>query len=67
MTDLTHLALRTEELAVLVDALEADLEDYSEAAEEAKGEGAADLAAEFGAAAQRVQALLQKVRGASND
>lgn len=67
MTDLTHLALRAEELTVLVEALEADLEDYTEAAGEARDEGAADLAAEFGAAAQRVQALLQKVRGASND
>lgn len=67
MTDLTHLALRPEELTVLVEALEADFEDYTEAAEEAKDEGAADLAAEFGAGALRVQALLQKVRGASND
>lgn len=64
MTDLTHLAFGPEEMTILVDALEADLEDYVDAAEEAKDEGAADQVAEFEIAAQRLRALLQKVRQA---
>ena len=67
MTDLTHLAFGPEEMTVLVDALEADLEDYVDAAEEAKDEGAVDEAAEFAIAAQRVRALLQRVRQAAAD
>jgi hypothetical protein len=65
MMQLTHLALDADEMAILVDALEADLADYVEAAQEANEEGEAVEAAGFATAAQRVEAVLQKVRRAS--
>jgi hypothetical protein len=67
MTKLTHFALDEDEMAILVDALEADLADYVEAAQEAETEGELVQASEFATAAQRVRAVLQKVRGASPD
>jgi len=65
MTNLTHFALDADEMAILIDALEADLADYFEAAKEANDEGNVDEATNFAAAAQRVQAVLDKVRGES--
>jgi hypothetical protein len=62
-----HLAFAPDELAILIDALEADLEEYTDAANEAREEGSTDQANELAEAALRVQAVLQKVRGASND
>lgn len=67
MTDDVHLSFSPDELVVLIDALEADFDDYSEAAEEATGEGSVDQASDLTDAALRVRSLLQKVRGASND
>jgi hypothetical protein len=67
MTQLTHLALHAEEMAVLIDALEADLDDYMEAAEEARDEGKADQAKKLTDSAQRVRAVLGKVRGSSSE
>ena len=67
MNDITTLTFHSDELEVLIDALEADHDDYAEAAKEATKEGDTEEAAELSAAAQRVQALLRKVRGANND
>jgi hypothetical protein len=67
MTDHVQLSFSPDELAVLIDALEADLEDYTEAAQEAAADGSAEDASEFRDAASHVQAVLQKVRGAHND
>jgi hypothetical protein len=67
MVKLTHLTLDDDEIAVLVDALQADIEDYDDAAKEANDEGDLGQAREYALAAQRVLAVLQKVRGASND
>jgi hypothetical protein len=67
MTKLTHFALDEDEMAILVDALEADLADYVEAAQEATTEGELVQASELATAAQRVRGVLQKVRRASPD
>ena len=67
MTQLTHFALDADEMATLVDALEADLADYVEAAQEANEEGELVQANEFATAAQPVEAVLQKVPRASSD
>jgi hypothetical protein len=62
-----HLALEPDELAIVIDALEADMDDYVEAAKEAKAEGDVEQATDLAEAALRVQAVLQKAREASND
>lgn len=67
MTHITTLTFHSDEMETLIDALEADHDDYAEAAKEATEEGDTEEAAELSAAAQRVHTLLQKVRGASND
>jgi hypothetical protein len=64
MTELTNLAFNDDEIAILVDALEADFEDYDEAAKEANVEGDVAQSRDLAAAAHRVQAVLLKVRGA---
>ena len=67
MPDSMHLALEPDELAIVIDALEADMDDYVEAAKEAKAEGDVEQATDLAEAALRVQAVLQKAREASND
>jgi hypothetical protein len=67
MMDDVQLSFSPDELAVLIDALEADFEDYTEAAQEATAEGSAEQATDLADAALQVQAVLQKVRGAHND
>jgi hypothetical protein len=67
MSDLANLTFDSDELAILFDALEADLEDYTDAANEAREEGSTDQANELAGAALRVQAVLEKVRGASKE
>jgi hypothetical protein len=67
MTDHVQLSFSPDELGVLIDALEADFEDYTEASQEAAAEGSADQATDLKDAALQVQAVLQKVRGAHND
>lgn len=62
MPDTTTLTLTSDECEIIVDALEADLEDYLEAAREAHEEGNREEATTFGEAAQRVRTLLDKVR-----
>ncbi len=65
MSQLTQLAFGEDEMEILIEALEADLEDYVEAAQEAREAGQPDEGDEFAAAAENVQALLQKVLDAA--
>lgn len=67
MNNITTLRFHPDEMEVLIDALEADHDDYTEAAKEATKEGDTEEAADLSAAAQRVQALLRKIRGACDD
>jgi hypothetical protein len=56
------LKLTEDEAEILVDALEADMEGYVEAAKEARGNGNRADVATFTEAAQRIQGLLGKVQ-----
>ena len=56
------LKLTSDEAEILVDALEADMEGYVEAAKEARGNNRRDEVATFTEAAQRIQALLSRVQ-----
>ena len=67
MSDTINLTLSADELSIFVDALEAELEDYTDAAQEAKEEGQSGQAAAFNSAAKRVLAVLEKMRGLSAD
>lgn len=57
------LSLSEDEVEILVDALEADLEGYVEAAKEARGNGKREDVQTFTEAAQRIQALMGKLQG----
>ncbi|MFA7587436.1 MAG: hypothetical protein WCY11_14795 [Novosphingobium sp.] len=61
MAETVTLKLNQDELEILVDALEADLEGYVEAAKEARGNNKRDDVETFTEAAQRIQAVLTKV------
>lgn len=62
MNDTIQLSLTADEVEILVDALEADMEGYVEAAKEARGNGnRADLQM-FTEAATRIQTLLSKLQ-----
>ena len=56
------LTLTEDEAEILVDALEADMEGYVEAAKEARGNNNRADVATFTEAAERIQGLLTKVR-----
>jgi hypothetical protein len=56
------LTLTEDEAEILVDALEADLEGYVEAAKEARGNGNREDVTTFTEAAQRIQGLLSRVQ-----
>ncbi|MET0588264.1 MAG: hypothetical protein ABWZ75_07040 [Novosphingobium sp.] len=56
------LSLTEDEAEILVDALEADMEGYVEAAKEARGNNRRDEVATFTEAAQRIQALQTKIQ-----
>lgn len=56
------LALTEEEVEMLIDALEADQEGYVEAAKEARGNNNREDVATFSEAAQRIDALMAKLR-----
>lgn len=67
MADTVSLTLTSDEAEMLVDALEADMEGYIEAAKEARGNGnKADLTT-FTEAAQRVQALMTRIQDLIED
>jgi hypothetical protein len=61
------LNLTEEELEMLVDALEADLEGYVEAAKEARGNNARDDVETFKDAALNIQKLMTKLQGMLGD
>jgi len=56
------LKLTEDEAGMIADALEVDLDGYVEAAKEARGNTRREEVATFTEAAQRIQALLARVR-----
>lgn len=56
------LTLTEDEAEILVDALEADMEGYIESAKEARGNANRADVKRFTEAAERIQALLTKIR-----
>ena len=62
MPDAISLKLTEEEIEMLIDALEADQEGYVEAAKEARGNNAREDVATFTEAAERIGALMAKLR-----
>lgn len=67
MSDTVTLKLTTDEIEMLVDALEADMEGYVEAAKEARGNSRREEVATFTAAATRIQTLLAKLQDLVED
>ena len=59
---LVELSLTEDEAEILVDALEADMEGYVEAAKEARGNNKRDDVETFTEAAQRIQSLMAKIQ-----
>jgi hypothetical protein len=62
MTKKLTLSLTSDEVEILVDAMEADLEGYLESAKEARGNNRRAEVQTFTEAAERIQALLTKVQ-----
>jgi hypothetical protein len=56
------LTLTEDEAEILVDALEADMEGYVEAAKEARGNNNREDVKTFTEAAERIQALITKLQ-----
>ena len=56
------LTLTEDEVEILVDALEADMEGYVEAAKEARGNSRREEVKTFTEAAERIQTLLTRVQ-----
>ena len=59
--------LNPDEIEILVDALEADLEGYVEAAKEARGNASRDDVKTFTEAAMRIQGLMTKLQDLLED
>ena len=57
------LTLTEDETEILIDALEADMEGYLEAAKEARGNQKRDDVQTFTEAAERIQALKARLEG----
>ncbi len=62
MADLIKLSLSSDEVEMLLDALEVDLENYADAIKEARGNSNRDDVATFTEAAERIAALMTKLR-----
>ena len=62
MADTHTLKFTSDEVEILVDALEADLEGYLESAKEARGNNRRAEVATFTEAAERIQALLTRLQ-----
>lgn len=62
MTDTIPISLTPDEIDILVDALEADMEGYVEAAKDARGNGNRADVQTFTEAATRIQTLLARLR-----
>ena len=67
MTKSLTLKLTSDEAEILVDALEADLEGYVEAAKEARGNNDRAGVATFTEAADRIRKMLEKVQALVGD
>jgi hypothetical protein len=62
MADTLTIKLTTDEIEMLVDALEVDLDGYVEAAKEARGNNNRDDVATFTEAATRIEALKARLQ-----
>jgi hypothetical protein len=62
MNQTINLSLTSDEIEMLVDALEADMEGYVESAKEARGNGNRDEVQTFTEAATRIQTLMSKLQ-----
>jgi len=62
MSGAIKLTLTEDEVEILIDALEVDLEGYVEAAKEARGNNNRADVATFTEAAERIQAMMTKLR-----
>lgn len=62
MADTINLTLNEDEAEMIVDALEADMEGYIEAAKEARSSKNKDDVETFSEAAERIQGLLSRIR-----
>ena len=62
MADAISLSFTTDEIEMLVDALEVDLEGYVEAAKEARLNNNREDIVTFSEAATRIQVLIEKLR-----
>lgn len=67
MADTLTVKLSSDEIEMIVDALEVDLEGYVEAAKEARGNNNRDDVATFTEAATRIQALMAKLQDLIED
>ncbi|MBK6800663.1 hypothetical protein [Novosphingobium sp.] len=67
MSKAIPVKLTTDEIEMLVDALEVDLDGYVEAAKEARGNNRRDDVATFTEAATRIQALKAKLQDLVED
>jgi outer membrane murein-binding lipoprotein Lpp len=67
MTDTIQVSLTSDEVEMLVDALEVDMEGYVEAAKEARGNGNRDDVKTFTEAATRIQTLMAKLQDLVED
>ena len=67
MSTALPVKLTTDEIEMLVDALEVDLDGYVEAAKEARGNNRRDDVATFTEAATRIQALKAKLQDLVED
>jgi hypothetical protein len=63
MAGTIKLSLSEDEAEMIADALEADMENYLEAAKEARGNNQRDDVQTFTEAAERIGALLGRIRG----
>ena len=61
------LSLTTDEIEILVDALEADMEGYIESAKEARGNNNREDVKTFSEAAERIQVLMTKLQALVED
>lgn len=67
MADTLTVKLTSDEVEMIVDALEVDLEGYVEAAKEARGNNNRDDVATFTEAATRIQALMARLQDLIED
>jgi len=67
MTDTITLKLTSDEVEILLDALENDLESYADVIKEARGNNNREDVATFTEAAERIAALMAKLRPLVDD